>query len=183
MNDDGNFQYDSISDDNGLLAPYAMFIHGVASDKEECFSKWNKFLFDNASTLAKATFTEKLTTVGITDDKMIDSIWLVFGPIGSSTISISDVVTAIKKASKTKYGMTIIEFEEAIAKANSKLSSLQNIEFVDYEGMDILTLQRLITERELKNIPPRKRLMIEELRFFDIHSRQGKRHPVTNILE
>ncbi len=32
------------------------------------------------------------------------------------------------------------------------------------------------------SFPKMKRIIIKELRFYDAHSRQGKRHPVKNTL-
>ena len=44
-------------------------------------------------------------------------------------------------------------------------------------------LLALCEEREMKKLPPMKRLIIEELRFYDVRGRQGKRHPGTKKLE
>ena len=54
---------------------------------------------------------------------------------------------------------------------------------VDYDAMSKEELLDLCVERGMKtNFPKMKRIIIEELRFFDANGRQGKRHPVKNTL-
>ena len=54
---------------------------------------------------------------------------------------------------------------------------------VDYDAMEKEELLDLCVERGMKtNFPKMKRIIIEELRFFDANGRQGKRHPVKNTL-
>ena len=56
-------------------------------------------------------------------------------------------------------------------------------EFVDYESMETPALVAMCTERGITSPPPMKRLIIEELRFFDEHGRPGKRNKRTRQLE
>ena len=54
---------------------------------------------------------------------------------------------------------------------------------VDYDSMEKEELLDLCVERGMKtSFPKMKRIIIEELRFFDANGRQGKRHPVKNTL-
>ena len=52
---------------------------------------------------------------------------------------------------------------------------------VDYESMETAALKALARERGIKPLPVR-RLVIEDLRFFDAHGVAGKRHPRTRAL-
>ena len=56
-------------------------------------------------------------------------------------------------------------------------------EFVDYESMESPALLGLCSERGISSPPPMKRLIIEELRFFDQYGRAGKRNKRTRQLE
>ena len=56
-------------------------------------------------------------------------------------------------------------------------------EVVDYEAQEVAELLELCAERGMKRLPPMKRLIIEELRFFDVNGRQGVRNRGTRKLE
>ena len=54
---------------------------------------------------------------------------------------------------------------------------------MDYDSMSKEELLEECISRGMKtSFPKMKRIIIEELRFFDANGRQGKRHPVKNTL-
>ena len=84
------------------------------------------------------------------------------------------------------------ERERAAAKQNSMDKGIADkesdgvppmAEFVDYESMESPALLGLCSERGISSPPPMKRLIIEELRFFDQYGRAGKRNKRTRQLE
>ncbi len=54
---------------------------------------------------------------------------------------------------------------------------------LDYDLMDKDELLAECASRGMTtSFPKMKRIIIKELRFYDVHGRQGKRHPVKNTL-
>ena len=85
-----------------------------------------------------------------------------------------------------------VSFRKAMVEAASAVvisSNMDNVngdsggEVVDYDALSKEELLALVEERGMKTtFPKMKRIIIEELRFFDANGRQGKRHPVKNTL-
>uniref|UniRef100_A0A7S4QGE6 Uncharacterized protein n=1 Tax=Ditylum brightwellii TaxID=49249 RepID=A0A7S4QGE6_9STRA len=124
----------------------------------------------------------------------IEALWGLLSPTpGLPVLTKSDIVKSLKTIQSstspitaTKWGgaITYNAFSKAL---QSKASAIANGEwdgsgFIDYESMSIEDLQEIIDEREMRQIPKMKKFMIEELRFYDEHGRQGKRHPVNRKL-
>ena len=55
------------------------------------------------------------------------------------------------------------------------------VEVVDYESMETADLKALCKDRGIRPLPVR-RLVIEDLRFYDAHGVAGVRHPATKQL-
>ena len=55
------------------------------------------------------------------------------------------------------------------------------VDVVDYESMETADLKALCKERGIRPLPVR-RLVIEDLRFYDAHGVAGVRHPATKQL-
>ena len=71
--------------------------------------------------------------------------------------------------------------EAAWAAAAAETRAAPVLDVVDYESMETADLKALCKERGIRPLPVR-RLVIEDLRFYDAHGVAGVRHPATKQL-
>ena len=71
--------------------------------------------------------------------------------------------------------------EVAWAAAVAETAAAPVLDVVDYESMETADLKALCKERGIRPLPVR-RLVIEDLRFYDAHGVAGVRHPATKQL-
>ena len=72
--------------------------------------------------------------------------------------------------------------EAAWAAAAAETASAPVVEdVVDYESMETAELKAICKDRGIRPLPVR-RLVIEDLRFYDAHGVAGVRHPATKQL-
>ena len=71
--------------------------------------------------------------------------------------------------------------EAAWAAAAAETRAAPVVEVVDYESMETADLKALCKDRGIRPLPVR-RLVIEDLRFYDAHGVAGVRHPATKQL-
>ena len=138
----------------------------------------------------------------ITSPLVIQALWNILSPsIGYPRLSSTEIIRAIKGMNGSIYDMGGAVPYESFAK--NLLTAVDDIQqrgglheiyengdgksssngVVDYDIMSKEELVELCQERGMKtNFPKMKRIIIEELRFFDANGRQGKRHPVKNTL-
>lgn len=114
--------------------------------------------------------------------------------MGYPRLSSTEIIRAIKGMEGAVYEMggavTLDNFAKNLLSAADDIQQrggLGNEEddanTLDYDAMSKEELLELCVAREMKtNFPKMKRIIIEELRFFDANGRQGKRHPVKNTL-
>ncbi len=133
-----------------------------------------------------------------------DALWLTLGTRSAPVLSRSAVAQRFSaiavgggpaaggKARVVPYAAfrtALLKAANEVAKAAAKegagggSSSASEVEAVDYEGMETVDLMAKCAERGITSPPPMKRLIIEELRFFDENGRPGKRNKVTRQLE
>lgn len=74
-------------------------------------------------------------------------------------------------------------FRDSLRNAAKFMSTQGEDTGPDYESMEAVGLRALCQERGILNPPPVKRLICEELRFFDDHGRPGVRNKRTRKLE
>lgn len=193
-------------DDNnnrGWLAPYVNVDFGERIQT----SKWSTLLFPPAaddSTLAKkkkeverkefTTLLEQQLSSSSVSPLAIQSLWNILSPsVGYPRLSSTEIIRAIKgmDGAKSEMGgaVTFDTFAKNLVAAGEQIQQLGGISeeedsnVADYDSMEKEELLDLCVERGMKtNFPKMKRIIIEELRFFDANGRQGKRHPVKNTL-
>ena len=73
--------------------------------------------------------------------------------------------------------------EAAWAAAAAATAAAPVLDVVDYESMETADLKALCRDRGIPRPPPVRRLVIEELRFFDAYGRPGVRNKRTRKLE
>jgi hypothetical protein len=126
----------------------------------------------------------------------IQALWNILSPsVGYPRLSSTEIIRAIKGMNGAVYEMGGAATYDVFAK--NLLSAADDIQrrggldnedddannTLDYDAMSKEELLELCVERDMKtNFPKMKRIIIEELRFFDANGRQGKRHPVKNTL-
>ena len=71
--------------------------------------------------------------------------------------------------------------EAAWAAAAAETAAAPVLDVVDYESMETADLKALCKDRGIRPLPVR-RLVIEDLRFYDAHGVAGVRHPATKQL-
>ncbi|KAL3789384.1 hypothetical protein ACHAW5_010179 [Stephanodiscus triporus] len=138
------------------------------------------------------------TAVGISQ-LALKSLWDVLSPVaGYPRLSSSDVSRAIRGLEGSEYGMGGAANYDAFARgmidASDRIVRMggSDVEFgefgdrgatLDYDSMDKEELLEVCASRGMTtSFPKMKRIIIEELRFYDANGRQGKRHPVKNTL-
>ncbi len=196
---------DEENDNNnrGWLAPYVNVDFGERIQT----SKWSTLLFPPAaddSTAAKkkkeverkefTTLLEQQLSSSSVSPLAIQSLWNILSPsVGYPRLSSTEIIRAIKgmDGAKSEMGgaVTFDTFAKNLVAAGEQIQQLGGISeeedsnVADYDSMEKEELLDLCVERGMKtNFPKMKRIIIEELRFFDANGRQGKRHPVKNTL-
>mmetsp|Transcript_2349 Transcript_2349/g.5068 ORF Transcript_2349/g.5068 Transcript_2349/m.5068 type:complete len:305 (+) Transcript_2349:107-1021(+) len=197
LDGDGSFSFDEYSSNSGYLSPYVKVDFGNRVHT----SKWSKILFpDGAKEVARDDFANLLarclgTELGVSDTA-ISALWTALSPsAGYPKLSTTEIIRAIKGMDGSMYelggAVDYDIFERAMLNAVETLRKIEgsgfgsgkNGDLQDYDSMTREELLDLCEERGMKtNFPKMKRIIIEELRFFDVHRRQGKRHPVKNTL-
>ena len=212
LDDTGNFIFGEYknaygSDLDGWLPPYVKVDFG---DRVHV-SKWSEILFPSSedkkevekeeflSLLVKAAAQSKTAadegeTVGTAISEVsplaIQALWTILSPsAGYPRLSSNEIVRAIKGMDGSMYdkggAINYKVFEKSMLDAAEQfdIDGDNNIKVVDYDPMSKEELLDLCVERGMKTtFPKMKRIIIEELRFFDANGRQGKRHPVKNTL-
>mmetsp|Transcript_17374 Transcript_17374/g.34662 ORF Transcript_17374/g.34662 Transcript_17374/m.34662 type:complete len:305 (+) Transcript_17374:32-946(+) len=125
----------------------------------------------------------------------IQALWNTLSPsVGYPRLTSTEIIRAIKgmEGAKSEMGgaVTYDTFAKNLLAAGDQIQQLGGLSdgddesnVVDYDAMEKEELLGLCVERGMKtNFPKMKRIIIEELRFFDANGRQGKRHPVKNTL-
>ena len=135
---------------------------------------WSKALFpDDASTVSREAFEATFLDA---DAAAVDAAWrsLTTAP----TLTRSGMASKLRQLARGRPGVDEAAFGDAVRAA----AAAPVAEHVDYEAMETADLKDLCRERGIARPPPVKRLVIEELRFYDAHGRPGKRHPATKKL-
>mmetsp|Transcript_21446 Transcript_21446/g.32758 ORF Transcript_21446/g.32758 Transcript_21446/m.32758 type:complete len:306 (+) Transcript_21446:57-974(+) len=125
----------------------------------------------------------------------IQALWNILSPsVGYPRLTSTEIIRAIKgmEGAKSEMGgaVTYDTFAKNLLAAGDQIQQLGGLSdgddesnVVDYDAMEKEELLDVCVERGMKtNFPKMKRIIIEELRFFDANGRQGKRHPVKNTL-
>ena len=127
----------------------------------------------------------------------LQSLWNILSPsVGYPKLSKVDITQAIKGMEGSDYSMggavNFATFEKSIIIAaerivNGHLDDSNDFvnagSMMDYDSMTKEELLEECTTRGMRtSFPKIKRIIIEELRFYDANGRQGKRHPVKNTL-
>ena len=99
---------------------------------------------------------------------------------GGST-RIPAVQDAVEKFFGKKPSKGVNPDEAAWAAAAAETRAAPVLDVVDYESMETADLKALCKERGIRPLPVR-RLVIEDLRFYDAHGVAGVRHPATKQL-
>ncbi|KAL9181802.1 hypothetical protein ACHAXT_012145 [Thalassiosira profunda] len=187
----GNFAYDEHTADDGSagwLAPYAKVDFGEIVQT----STWSKLLFPSkeAKEVEKEGFAALLGTPDASPLAM-QSLWNVLSPsAGYPRLSPTEIIRAIKGLDGSAYEIGgaagFDAFEKGMHNAAEQIMQLGGVgggtETIDYDAMSKEELLELFEERGMKASIKMKRILIEELRFYDANGRQGKRHPVKNTL-
>lgn len=194
-NNDGGAQ----DDVGGWLAPYVRVDFG---DKVHT-SRWSEILFtsNDDTELDKNRLETVLlqdTNNGMFSSLALKALWDALSPsAGYPRLTSTEIVRAIKGTEGASYQMggavdyvsfrkAMVEAAAAAARISSNADDVDGDsggELVDYDALSKEELLTLVEERGMKTtFPKMKRIIIEELRFFDANGRQGKRHPVKNTL-
>lgn len=155
-------------------------------------SAWSKLLFGDDSNSKKNEIEKKdLYSIlskedGVISNEAIDALWVTLSPsVGYPRLKSNEVIRAIKgiEGSISNMGGAVdyTSFHDAML-SSASLGDV-NVDAIDYDAMEKEELLAMCVERGMKtNFPKMKRIIIEELRFFDANGRQGKRHPTKNTL-
>jgi hypothetical protein len=147
-------------------------------------STWSKLLFEKGGELERNELQSALSLDVSVD--AINALWVTLSPsVGYPKLKSTEVVRAIKGIEGSNYEMggavDYPSFHRAMLSAVNSGSAAETS--VDYEALTKEELLELVAERGMNaTFPKMKRIIIEELRFFDANGRQGKRHPVKNTL-
>jgi hypothetical protein len=196
----GNFLFDEYNEEDndenrGWLAPYVKVDFGERIQT----SKWSTLFFPPSSKkeIERNEFTTLLEQQSNNDVSplAIQALWNILSPsVGYPRLTSTEITRAIKGMEGAVYDMggavTYDTFAKNLLAAGDQLQQLGGLSavgdesnVVDYDAMSKEELLDLCIERGMKtNFPKMKRIIIEELRFFDANGRQGKRHPVKNTL-
>lgn len=209
LDTDGNFLYDEYTkneEEDGWLAPYVKVDFGERVQS----SKWSAFLFpppsedddDEATKNSKKKELEREEFTTLLEKQLknvsplaVQALWNTLSPsVGYPRLTSTEIIRAIKGMDGAKSDMggavTYDTFAKNLIAAVDQINQLGGLSaagddanVVDYDAMSKEELLDLCVERGMKtNFPKMKRIIIEELRFFDANGRQGKRHPVKNTL-
>jgi hypothetical protein len=177
------------------MAPYTL--SEVGEGKSHA-ARWAATLFGESSTVTRAEFDAKLGVPSAASRTVLDGADAVEVPAGAtpSTAALDALWTALAANAPTlsadgtasaaralhKKGVTLGDFRKQVAATAELIEEKGLPAVVDYDAMDTADLKALVKERKLKMVPPMRRMIIEDLRFYDMHGRQGKRHPATKKL-
>jgi hypothetical protein len=198
----GNFIYDEHTADDdstelgGWLAPYVKVDFG----ERVHISRWSQLLFSNTQP-AKEIERDELATLLLLGDSTLSplalqSLWNVISPsAGYPKLSLTEITRAIKGMEGSAYEMggavNYNVFETNMRSAAQTIVQLGGVDklkesdatTINYDSMSKEELlEECISRGMSTSFPKMKRIIIEELRFFDANGRQGKRHPVKNTL-
>jgi hypothetical protein len=131
----------------------------------------------------------------------IESLWRVLSPSrGYARLASTEVSSSIRGMIGSEYSMggavDYKSFEACMYDAADRIvrssggggvdeggGASSTSSAMDYDSMDRDELLELCRSRNMNtSFPKMKRIIIEELRFYDANGRQGKRHPVKNTL-
>lgn len=188
----------------GWIAPYVTIDFGERAHT----STWGRALFlkmmegekPPRKEVERQQFESLLgvaTTVGssslnVVSSLALQSLWNVLSPsVGYPKLSKVDITQAIK-GMEGMGAVNFATFERSIIIAAERIVNghLDNTNVainaestMDYDSMSKEKLLEECTTRGMRStFPKMKRIIIEELRFYDANGRQGKRHPVKNTL-
>lgn len=195
LDSEGNFAYDEYiaedANEGGWLAPYVKVDFGARVQS----SAWSQILFpqpDPPKAVERNDFAKLLGEPNVSP-LALRSLWNALSPsAGYPRLTSNEIVRAIKGMEGSEYdkggAANYKTFEQTVKNAAEQVVQLGGLdggdsEEVDYDALEKEELLQLVEERGMKaNFPKMKRIIIEELRFFDANGRQGKRHPVKNTL-
>ncbi|KAL7508680.1 hypothetical protein ACHAXN_005772 [Cyclotella atomus] len=183
LDSDGNFAYDEFTsneENGGWIAPYTKVDFGEKIHE----SAWGKLLFGNNNEIEKNDLSYILLEADVSNEAM-DALWVTISPsIGYPRLKTNEVIRAIKGIEGSNANMGGAVDYASFHKAMLSSASLGDVvAIIVYDAMEKEELLALCLERGMKtNFPKMKRIIIEELRFFDANGRQGKRHPTKNTL-
>jgi hypothetical protein len=163
-------------------------------------SRWSQLLFSDTQP-AKEIERDEFATLLLLDESTVSplalqSLWTVISPsAGYPKLSLTEITRAINGMEGSSYDMggavTYNVFETNMRIAAQTIVQLGGVDKLcasdtatfDYDSMskDEL-LEECLSRGMSTTFPKMKRIIIEELRFFDANGRQGKRHPVKNTL-
>lgn len=153
--------------------------------------------FESLLGVATTTVGSSSSSNVVISSLALQSLWNVLSPsVGYPKLSKLDITQAIKGMEGNDYFMggalDYATFKKSIIIAaeqivNGHLDNTNNIanpgSTMDYDSMSKEELLEECATRGMRSTFPKlKRIIIEELRFFDANGRQGKRHPVKNTL-
>lgn len=197
----GNFIYDeyTIDDDcsdkiGGWLAPYVKVDFG----ERVHVSRWSQRLFPSSTQPPSEIERDELAVLlgePTLSPLALLSLWNVISPsAGYPRLSSTEITRAIQGIEGSKYEMggavDYSAFETNMRSAAQKIVQFGGIDklcendtTLDYDSLSKEELLEECVSRGMSTaFPKMKRIIIEELRFYDANGRQGKRHPVKNTL-
>ena len=144
-------------------------------------SSWSKLLFGQKDELEKEDLASLFPDVS---SEAMNALWKTLSPsVGYPRLKSTEIIRAIKGIDGSIPEMGGAVNFSSFRKAMLASSQLADVVAVDYDALEKEELLKLCEERGMKtNFPKMKRIIIEELRFFDANGRQGKRHPTKNTL-
>ena len=136
-------------------------------------AKWVDVVFGEATNVTRGSFEAALGEVPAEE---IDVAWrtLTSAP---KLLRRNEVQSKLRALSPTG---AVDEATWAAAVAETAAAPVPD-DVVDYESMETADLKALCKDRGIRPLPVR-RLVIEDLRFFDAHGVAGVRHPATKQL-
>ncbi len=196
---DGNFIYDeyTVDDDSnegGWIVPYVKLDFG----KRAHISQWSQRLFPGPKSAREIERNELAFLLG--ERKItplaLQSLWNVISPSpGYPKLSLTGIARAIQGMEGSAYEMGgalnfsafeinmhnaaqhIVQFG-GVDKQRESDTTASNYDSMSREEL----LEECVSRGMSTTFPKMKRIIIEELRFYDANGRQGKRHPVRNTL-
>ena len=166
------YAFEELRDGRRYLPSYAR----TEIPPREHEATWARLLFgEGAKTISRDAFKATLMQTGGAEEEDVDVAWraLTTAPV----LSKSEMAARLKQISPV--GVDEAAFAAAMADAPPAPSGPE----IDYESMETPELKALCLERGIKRPPPVRRLICEELRFFDVHGRPGVRNRRTRKLE
>ena len=180
----------------GWLAPYVKVDFG----ERVHISRWSQCLFPNNTQSPPREIERDELAILLGESTLsslaLQSLWNVISPSpGYPRLSLTEITRAIKGMEGSAYDMggavNYVVFETNIRSAAQSIVQLGGLDKLsgstastfDYDSMSKEELLEECLSRGMStSFPKMKRIIIEELRFYDANGRQGKRHPVKNTL-